>query len=192
MSSLYFRYGAMNSGKSIDILKVAFNYEERGQHVLILTSGLDNRYGLNKIKSRVGIEREAFGVNTEENIKDLFKKNNDIKSIDCVLVDEVQFFTKEQIYQLSDIVDDYNIPVICYGLRSDFKNEPFSASSYLMAIADKIEELKTICFCGNKATVNARIIDDKIVHNGEQIQIGGNESYVSVCRKHFKEGKFKK
>ena len=188
MAKLYFRYGAMNSGKSIDILKVAFNYEERGQSVLILTSGLDNRYGLNKVKSRVGIERDAYGVREDENILDSFDYND----YDCVLVDEAQFFTKEQIFQLSDIVDTFNIPVICYGLRADFQNEPFPGSKYLMAISDKIEELKTVCWCGKKATVNARIVNNKIVYDGEQVQIGGNESYVSVCRKHFKEGKFSK
>jgi len=188
MASLYFRYSAMNSGKSLDLLKVAFNYEERQQKVIILTSMLDTRGGTNKVSSRVGIERNAYGVKKYENLLDLY----DYSEYDCVLVDEVQFFTKKQIFQLADIVDTYNIPVICYGLRSDFKLEPFEGSMYLMTIADKIEELKTICFCGRKATVNARIVDDKIVYNGLQVQIGGNESYVSVCRKHFKEGKFKK
>lgn len=186
MASLYFRYSSMNSGKSLDLLKVAFNYEERQQKVVILTSILDTRYGVNKVSSRMGIERKAYGVKRYENILDIY----DYNEYDCVLVDEVQFFTKEQIFQLADIVDIYNIPVICYGLRSDFKLEPFEGSMYLMAIADKIEELKTICFCGKKATVNARIINNKIVYKGSQIQIGGNESYVSVCRKHFKDGKF--
>jgi len=188
MASLYFRYSSMNSGKSLDLLKVAFNYEEREQKILLLTSSLDDRYGTNKVKSRIGIERDAYGVSKEENILELFN----YKEYDCVLVDEVQFFSKEQIFQLSDIVDTYNIPVICYGLRSDFKQEPFEGSKYLMTIADKIEELKTICFCGKKATVNARVVDNKIVYDGEQVKIGGNESYVSVCRKHFKEGKFHK
>jgi thymidine kinase len=188
MANLYFRYSSMNSGKSLDLLKVAFNYEERQQKVVILTSMLDTRDGINKISSRIGIERDAYGVKKYENILDLY----DYSEYDCVLVDEVQFFTKKQIYQLADIVDTYNIPVICYGLRSDFKLEPFEGSMYLMTIADKIEELKTICFCGRKATVNARIVDKKIVYDGSQVQIGGNESYVSVCRKHFKEGKYHK
>ena len=188
MASLYFRYSSMNSGKSLDLLKVAFNYEERQQKVVILTSMLDTRDGTNKVSSRIGIEREAYGIKENENILDLY----DYNKYDCVLVDEVQFFTKKQIYQLADIVDTYNIPVICYGLRSDFKLEPFEGSMYLMTIADKIEELKTICFCGKKATVNARIVDKKIVYDGSQVQIGGNESYISVCRKHFKEGKYHK
>ena len=188
MASLYFRYSVMNSGKSLDLLKTAFNYEEKQRKILLLTSSLDDRYGHNKIKSRIGIEKSAIGIKKSDNI---YKKFN-FSEYDCVLVDEVQFFTKEQIFQLSDIVDNYNIPVICYGLRADFKQEPFEGSKYLMAIADKIEELKTICFCGEKATVNARVINNKIVYDGEQIQIGGNESYIPVCRKHFKEGKFKK
>ena len=188
MASLYFRYSSMNSGKSLDLLKVAFNYEEREQKTILLTSSIDDRYGTNKITSRVGIERDAIGIDYNDNILDII----DLTDIDCVLVDEVQFFTKEQIIQLSDIVDYNNIPVICYGLRSDFKNEPFPGSQHLMTIADKIEELKTVCFCGRKATVNARIIDGQIIYNGDQVQIGGNESYISVCRKHFKTGRFSK
>jgi len=190
MAKLYFRYSSMNAGKSLDLLKVAYNYEERGQQVLLLTSGLDNRYVVGKIKSRVGLEKEAKIIRKETNILELYKKQN-IKGISCILIDEVQFFTKAQIFQLSDIVDYYNIPVICYGLRSDFMLEPFEGSKYLMAIADSIEELKTICYCGKKAIINAKIIDDKIITVGEQVEVGGNELYVSLCRKCYKERKLK-
>lgn len=192
MAKLYFRYGAMNSGKSFDLLKVCFNYEERGQNVLILTSQLDDRYGKNKIKSRIGIEKDAISISDDTDISSIFINQSLIKNIDCVLCDEVQFFKKHHIKQLTEIVDKYNTPVIAYGLRSDFRLEPFEGSVYLMAIADSIEELKTVCFCGKKATINARVVDGKITTKGEQVQIGGNESYISICRKHFKEGKISK
>lgn len=189
MAKFIFRYSAMNSGKSLDLLKTAYNYEERGKSVLILTSALDDRYGKDKVKSRVGIEKPAISINNETNIYEIFKEQN--KKIDCVLIDEAQFLTKEHIFQLSDIVDKEKCHVICYGLRSDFQNEPFEGSKYLMTIADEIDELKTICWCGKKATVNARIVNGKIAYEGEQVQIGGNESYISLCRKHFKKGKLK-
>lgn len=190
MAKLYFRYSAMNAGKTLDLLKTAYNYEERGQNVLIFTSSLDNRYGEKKVKSRVGIEKEAIPVDENTDILEIFE--NQEKEISCVLCDEVQFFKKKHIKQLTEIVDKHQTPVICYGLRSDFRLEPFEGSIYLMAIADTIEELKTICWCGKKATVNARIVDGKITTVGEQIQIGGNESYISLCRKHFKQGKISK
>lgn len=189
MAKLYFRYGAMNSGKSIDIIKVDFNYKERGHNTLILNSSLDNRYGINKVASRIGVEVNAICVNVDTNILELFIKENNKKKINCVLVDEAQFFKKQQIYQLSNIVDDFNVPVICYGLRSDFQLKAFEGSETLFAICDVLEEIKTICWCGHKAIINARVIDGKIVKEGEQIQIGGNESYTSLCRKHYKEGK---
>lgn len=192
MAKLYFRYGAMGSGKSIDLLKVAYNYEERGQNVLIFTSSIDDRYGIGKVSSRIGIEKEARII---KNDTDVLLVTNIVllnEKIDCVLIDEVQFLTKKQIFQLSDIVDYLNVPVICYGLRSDFKLEPFEASKYLMVLADVIEEIPTICWCGKRANVNARILDGKIVKKGEQVQVGGNESYISLCRKHYKEGKIEK
>jgi thymidine kinase len=190
MAKLFFRYSAMNAGKSLDLLKTCFNYEERDQNVLLLTSALDNRYGINKIKSRIGIERDAISICDDTNIIDVFKNSD--KKIDCILCDEVQFFKKHHIFELSDIVDNYDIPVICYGLRSDYKLEAFEGSIYLMVIADEIEELKTICHCGKKATVNARIVNGKIITDGEQIIIGGNESYISLCRKCFKLNKIEK
>ena len=187
MAQLYYRYSTMNAGKSIEVIKVAYNYEERGQNVLIFTSSLDDRYGKNIVKSRVGIEREAISVKNDTDIASIFINEQITKNISCVLVDEVQFFTKKQIYQLTEIVDKYETPVICYGLRSDASQNPFEGSTYLMAIADSIEELKTICDCGKKATVNARVIDGKVVIPKNQVEIGGNDMYKSMCRKCYKK-----
>lgn len=191
MAKLYFRYSAMNAGKSIDLLKVAYNYEERGQEVLLFTSALDKRYGVGNITSRIGVQKDAVAI---EQDFDVYKYvldyiNNSNKKISCVLVDEAQFLTKHHIKQLSNVVDNFDIPVICYGLRTDFKGELFEGSYYLLALGDSIEEIKTICHCGRKATMNMRVSNGKPVYNGEQIQIGGNESYIAVCRKHYKEGK---
>jgi thymidine kinase len=196
MAKLYFRYGAMGSGKTIDLLKVSFNYKERGQKTLILTSSIDNRYGIGKIKSRIGIEEPAICISNADSILTIFKLNcideNNSININCILVDEVQFFNEKQILELSDIVDNYNIPVIAYGLKSDFKQELFPGSKALLSICDVIENIPAICWCGKKATVNARILDNKIVYDGNQILVGGNEQYISLCRKHWKEGKINK
>lgn len=190
MAKLYFKYGTMGSGKSLEILRVAFNYIERGQNILLLTSALDNRDGINKkIKSRTGIEMDAISIDDDTNIIDIFIKSNLLNKINCVLVDESQFLKKIQVEQLSDIVDVYNIPVMCYGLKSDYKIQPFEGSSYLVSMSDVIEEIKSVCWCGKKATINTRILNNEIVKDGNQIQIGGNESYISLCRKHFKEGR---
>jgi thymidine kinase len=192
MAKLFFRYGTMGSGKSLDLLKVAYNYEENGMDVLILTSKIDDRYGHDIVKSRTGISKDAIGISKEENIYEIvdYKRTIMENKVNCVLVDEVQFFSKQHIHQLVKIVDILDIPVICYGLRSDFRLEPFEASKYLMAIADEIEELKTICSeCGKKrANVNARFDEDgKIVTKGDKIEIGGNDKYRPLCRKCFTE-----
>ena len=180
MSKLYFRYGAMGSGKSIDLLKVAYNYEERKQNVFLLTAGIDDRYSKGEIATRIGISKEAHTFNKDDNLFEMIKNNN---KIDCVLVDEAQFLSRKNVEELSDVVDLLNIPVICYGLRADFRGELFEGSKWLLTIADKIEEIKTICECGNKATYNMRIVDGKPTTLGDQVLIGGNESYISVCRK---------
>jgi thymidine kinase len=185
MAKLFFRYGSMSSGKSLDILKVNFNYLERGKKTIIFTSAKDNRYGENIVKSRIGISEKAIGVNDEMNIYD-YVKNSD--KIDCVLVDEVQFFKRNHILQLSDIVDDLDIPVIAYGLRSDFQLNVFEGSACLLAIADEIQELVTLCHeCEKKAILNIRYVNGKIATEGEQVQIGGNESYKPLCRKCYKK-----
>ena len=187
MAKLYFRYGAMGSGKTIDLIKVAYNYEERGQNVLLIAPSTDNRYGVGKITTRIGLQRDAICVTNDTNIFEIIKKENNEKKIDCVLVDESNFLTEKQVNELSDVVDFMDIPVICYGLRSDFRQKFFEGSRALMEIADKIEEIKTICECGAKATVNMRFINGKAVTKGEQVFIGGNESYKSVCRKCYKK-----
>jgi len=175
----------MNAGKSIDLLRCNHNYIENNKKTLCFTSAKDDRYGKGKITSRIGISIDAILIYDNTNIYDVVKKEEDIS---CVFVDEVQFLKKEHIFQLSNIVDELNIPVICYGLRSDYMLEAFEGSKYLMTISDQIEEIKTICFeCKNKkAIINARIIDGKIITEGDQVIIGGNESYVPLCRKCFK------
>ncbi|MCR4708823.1 MAG: thymidine kinase [Clostridiales bacterium] len=189
MAQLYFRYSTMNAGKSIDLIKVAYNYEERGQTVLALVPAVDDRYGRGVITSRIGVQREATIVRDDTNILELFMKENERKHIDCVLVDESQFLRKHHIEELVEIVDSCNTPVICYGLKNDFRNELFEGSYYLLVYADKIEEIKTICWCGRKATMVARVVDGKIVKSGDQIVVGGNDMYVSLCRKHYNDGR---
>ena len=186
MAKLFFRYSSMGAGKTLDLLKTKYNYNERGKVVMVFTSDKDDRYDKNIIKSRTGLESPAFSVTDELNIFE-HVRNLEIKP-DCILVDEVQFFTKQHIYQLCDIVDKLNIPVIAYGLRSDFKLEPFEGSSYMLILADHIEELRTLCHkCDKKAILNIRYQDDKIITDGEQIKIGGNETYISLCRKCYKK-----
>lgn len=190
MAKLTFKYGAMGCGKSLELLRVAYNYIERNQTILLLTSALDNRGGSNdKIKSRVGLEMDALPVSDKTNILELVTNENKKNNLDCVLVDESQFLKKYHVEQLSEVVDKLEIPVLCYGLKSDYKIQPFEGSSYLFAMSDNIEEIKSICWCGKKATINVRLLNGKICKNGEQIQIGGNESYISLCRKHYKENK---
>ncbi|MCR4781414.1 MAG: thymidine kinase [Lachnospiraceae bacterium] len=184
MAKLYYRYGAMGAGKTMDILKVAYNYEERSQKVIILKPKADTRDGKMTVKSRVdGLEREGMIL---ESFMELPEET--IKSYDCILVDEAQFCTKEQVFFFAHVVDDLNVPVICYGLRTDFQLNLFEGSKWLFALADTIEETKTICWCGKKATTNARFNEHGIVKTGEQIMLGGNDSYISLCRKHFCEG----
>lgn len=184
MAQLFFKYGAMNSGKSIDILKVAHNYEEQGKPVVLMTSGVDDRSGRGIIASRIGLERKVKPIMDDTNIYDYVNKMD--RKIYCVLIDEAQFLKKEHVLQLIKIVDELNIPVMAFGLKNDFRNELFEGSKYLLIYADKIEEMKTICwFCPHKATMNLRIHNGKPVCEGEQVQIGGNESYYPVCRKHY-------
>jgi len=184
VAQLFFKYGAMNSGKSIDILKVAHNYEEQGKPVVLMTSGVDDRSGRGIIASRIGLERKVKPIMDDTNIYDYVNKMD--RKIYCVLIDEAQFLKKEHVLQLIKIVDELNIPVMAFGLKNDFRNELFEGSKYLLIYADKIEEMKTICwFCPHKATMNLRIHDGKPVYEGEQVQIGGNESYYPVCRKHY-------
>ena len=189
MAQLYYRYSTMNAGKSIELIKVAYNYEERGKNVLTLVPAIDDRYGIGVITSRIGIQREAIVVNDDTNILELYMRENEKRKIDCILIDECQFLKKHHVQELVEIVDSCEVPVLAYGLKNDFRNELFEGSYYMLIYADKIEEIKTICWCGRKATMVARVVDDKIVKQGEQVVIGGNDMYVSLCRKHYNDGR---
>jgi thymidine kinase len=178
----------MNAGKTLELIKVAHNYEERGKRPLILAPTSGDRYGTSKVVSKAGVERDAIGFDDDANLLNLFMAENNARAVDCVLVDEGQFMKKHHVLELTEIVDGFGIPVMVYGLKNDFKNELFEGSEYLLLYADKIEEIKTICWCGRKATMVARVIDGKFVRKGEQILVGGNEIYVSLCRKHYKDG----
>lgn len=186
MAKLYFRYGTMNSGKSIEVLRVAHNYEEQGKKVLLFTPSVDSRYGVGLVTSRIGIQKEAVVVNDGIDMAAITRE----QMPDCVMVDEAQFLNESQVIQLTDIADDLDIPVLAYGLRADFMGKLFPGSEALFACADKIEEIKTICwYCNRKATMNMRYKDGIPVFAGEQIQIGGNESYLPVCRRCYKEAR---
>jgi thymidine kinase len=178
----------MNAGKSTMLLQSAYNYNERGMGTVLFTPEIDGRFGTGKVASRIGLNAEAISFSRDFNLFDavVAEKHHNPK-LHCVLIDEAQFLTKSQVEQLTKIVDQLNLPVLAYGLRSDFKGEPFEGSLYLLIWADNISEIKTICSCGKKATMNARIdAKGNILREGEQVQIGGNESYTSMCRKHFK------
>ncbi|UVH22778.1 thymidine kinase [Lacticaseibacillus paracasei] len=184
MAQLFFRYGAMNSGKSIEILKVAHNYEEQNKRVILMTSAVDDRAGVGMIASRIGLERTAIPITHETNLYDIIKAT-DPKAA-CVLIDEAQFLQKHHIFEAARVVDELHIPVMAFGLKNDFRNELFEGSKYLLLYADKIEEMKTICwFCAKKAIMNLRIHDGQPVYEGKQVLIGGNESYYPVCRYHY-------
>jgi len=189
VAQLYYRYSTMNAGKSIELIKVAYNYEERGKRVLTLVPSVDDRYGNGVITSRIGIQREAIMVADDTNILELFLSENTKGKIDCVLVDECQFLKKHHVQELVEIVDSCDVPVLAYGLKNDFRNELFEGSYYMLVYADKIEEIKTICWCGRKATMVARVVDGKFVKQGEQVLVGGNDMYVSLCRKHYNDGR---
>lgn len=183
MAKLYFRYGAMGSSKTANALMVEYNYRERGKKALLAKPKTDNRDGEQVVASRIGLSRECHLVEELEKMSDDF-----IQAYDCVIIDEAQFCSKEQIEMFVHYVDDLNVPVICYGLRADFRNELFPGSLWLLAWADVIEEIKTVCWCGSAAKCNARFNENGIIRHGDQVFIGGNSSYIALCRKHWKEG----
>ncbi|MFD1418799.1 thymidine kinase [Companilactobacillus keshanensis] len=184
MAQLFFKYGAMNSGKSIEILKVAHNYKEQGKSVILMTSAFDTRSGVGTIKSRIGLSADAIALTPDSNLYDIVVELN--PEVACILIDECEFMTKDQVLQATRLVDELNIPVMAFGLKNDFRNELFEGSKYLLLYADKLEEMKTICwFCKKKATMNMRMVDGKPVYEGDQIVIGGNEMYYPVCRRHY-------
>lgn len=188
MAQLYFYYSAMNAGKSTSLLQSAYNYKERGMRAEIFTAALDDRYGQGKISSRIGLHATANLFNADSNMFDEIKQLAETGKIDCVFIDESQFLSKAQVKQLTVVVDKLHIPVLAYGLRTDFLGETFEGSHYLLAWADKMIELKTVCHCGRKANFVVRR-DDKgtTVTEGAQVQVGGNDTYESMCRKHFTE-----
>lgn len=193
MASLYFKYAAMNSGKSTQLLQAHYNYIERGMNPQALTARLDNRYGEGKITARIGLDLPAHLFDPEMDIFAFVSTLHEEKKIDALLVDESQFLTEKQAFQCARIVDDLNIPVMCYGLKTDFLGKLFTGSEALLRLADNLEEIKTICWCGKKATQTARVTQDGfVVREGAQVAIGGNDMYMSLCRKHFVRGQTKK
>lgn len=197
MAKLYFRYSAMDAGKTLDLLKVAYNYQDRGQKTLVITSAVDRRAGDNKVKSRIGFDKEAISTTFADNLYSLIESEYKKQPFACVLVDEIHFFSPEQITQLSDVVDYLNIPVICYGLRSDYRGKPFESAALLLAIADTLEEVKTICHCGRKANFNMLVRNGVAIKEGSQVVVDDDKlkevdtKYTSVCRLHWKEGVWK-
>jgi len=185
MAKLYFKYGAMGSSKTANALITKFNYEERGMKVWLIKPALDDRDGQNVIRSRIGLSQEAFVVPKDMDIVAEFNSNH--SECDVIIADECQFLTASQIEQLRSIVDKLDIPVLCFGLRTDFLTHLFEGSRRLFEVADSINEIKTICSCGNKAIVNARICDGKVVTEGGQILIGGNDSYIAMCHNCWKK-----
>ena len=187
MAKLYFNYSSMNAGKSTMLLQANHNYIERGMNPRIYTSDLDNRFGKGEIVSRIGLKAKSNIFSSKTDIyKDVL--NNFENSIDCVLIDEAQFLTQKQVRQLGKIVDELDIPVLAFGIRTDFQGNLFEGSKYLLAWADNLKEIKTVCHCGRKATMVLRLnARGEVVSDGTQIEIGGEEKYVSVCRKHFIE-----
>ena len=188
MAKLYFNYSTMNAGKSTTLLQSSFNYQERGMRPFLFTAALDDRYGVGKIASRIGLQAEASLFSIDTDLLTVINEELKTHPIDCVMVDEAQFLTKEQVFQLSEITDKLKIPVLAYGLRTDFQGNLFEGSQYLLAWADELRELKTICHCGKKATMVIRQDHEgNALLEGDQVQIGGNETYVSLCRRHWRE-----
>ncbi|MFB1036660.1 MAG: thymidine kinase [Sinobacterium sp.] len=186
MAHLYFYYSAMNAGKSTSLLQSAYNYAERGMNAEIFTAALDNRFGQGKVASRIGLESAAHLFTPETNMQLVVEALLVKGRIDCIFIDEAQFLTKRQVQQIIYVVDNLNVPVLAYGLRTDFLAETFEGSRYLLAWADKLIELKTICHCGRKAAFVVRIDEyGQVVKEGEQVEVGGNDRYESMCRQHF-------
>ena len=187
MAKLYFSYSAMNAGKSTILLQASHNYQERGMDTLLLTARLDDRDGKGKIGSRIGLQADAEMFDETTDIFALPERMSEASDISCILVDDAQFLTVAQVWQLSAIADELSIPVMCYGLRTDFQGQLFDGSATLLAIADVLREIRTICHCGRKATMVVRQDEHgKPISDGAQIEIGGNDKYVSLCRKHWK------
>lgn len=186
MAKLFFNYSSMNAGKSTVLLQAAYNYEERGMNRLLLIAAFDERAGKGRIASRIGLSAEADVFTPKDNLFQHVSKAHDNRKLDAVLVDEAQFLSEAQVWQLASVADRLQVPVMCYGLRTDFQGKLFPGSAALLALADNLKEIKTICWCGRKATMVARLdAEGRILEEGDQVVIGGNETYVSLCRNHW-------
>ncbi len=191
MAKLYFYYSSMNAGKSTTLLQSSFNYQERGMETMLYTAELDDRYGTGKVASRIGLEATAHTFDDKTDIYSQVTQELKKRKLSCVLIDEAQFLTRDQVFQLAAICDRIGIPVLTYGIRTDFQANLFEGSMHLLALADELRELKTICKCGRKATMNLRTDKyGKVIREGEQTDIGGNDRYEVLCRKHFMEQAF--
>ena len=187
MAKLYFYYASMNAGKSTQLLQAAFNYRERGMRVALFTAAIDDRHGAGIIASRIGLSADAATFDRATDLSATIAADHGAAPLACVLVDEAQFLSRAQVVQLAEVADDLAIPVLAYGLRTDFRGEPFEGSLWLMALADVLNEIKAVCTCGRKATMNLRVDDrGRAVVHGRQTEIGGNARYVALCRRHWR------
>jgi len=188
MAKLYFHYASMNAGKSTLLLQASYNYQERGMRTLILTAALDSRAGVGRVASRIGLGADAIPFEAADDLFALVERMHGGETVACVFIDEAQFLAPEQVWQLARVSDRLGIPVMAYGLRTDFQGKLFPGSQELLAIADELREVRTICFCGRKATMVARLDEEgQVVREGAQVDVGGNEKYVSFCRRHWEE-----
>lgn len=188
MAKLYFYYSSMNAGKSTNLLQSSYNYRERGMSTLVLAPDVDDRYGTGRVTSRIGLETAATRFASGDDLFALITRCVDTDPLHCVLIDEAQFLTRSQVFELCRVADELGVPVLAYGLRTDFRGEPFEGSQYLLAWADTLNEIKAICHCGRKATMVLRLDErGRPVREGSQVEIGGNDRYVSMCRRHFNE-----
>ena len=189
MAALHFIYSTMNAGKSTALLQASHGYRERGLETMVFTSSKDDRYGESEVVSRVGLRSPAHTYSESDNILKMVHDENEKQELNCILIDEAQFLTKDQVKQLGKIVDELKITVMAFGIRTDFQGELFEGSKYLLAWADKLKELRAVCHCGSKATMIVRVSEDgSIMRSGDQVEIGGNERYLSLCRKCFYSG----
>ncbi len=190
MTSLYFKYSAMNSGKSTQLLQALYNYKERGMNAIAITAGIDDRFGAGKITARIGLASDAYIFNHDIDIFEMIEERLKAEKINVVMIDEAQFMSARHVFQAARIVDELNIPVLAYGLKTDFLGHLFEGSEALLRLADNIEEIKSICWCGKKATQTARVNESgQMVTSGQQISIGGNDKYTTLCRKHHMQRK---
>jgi thymidine kinase len=190
MAKLHFYYAAMNAGKTTTLLQSSYNYQERGMQTLLYTPRFDTRFAARKIASRIGLNSDAIPFDaTFDFYEDVKARKVALPKLRCILIDEAQFMSKDQVHQLTEIVDLFKLPVLAYGLRTDFRGATFEGSQYLLAWAEELIEIKTICHCGKKATMNARVDENgNMLREGEQVEIGGNDRYIALCRQHYKSG----